>query len=134
MRWPTGYKENAPRPIAYPVSELYDKLLKGTVETPFEKKGKKHVYHLYVLKTKERDLLKRLLKEKNINCGIHYPIPLHMQPAYKHMNLNEGSFPETEKAAKDILSLPMYPELKATEIQQISKEICSIMQSNHAQF
>lgn len=74
------------------------------------------VYHLYVVRTKLRDPLQRFLSDQRIGCGIHYPIPIHLQPAYKFLGYKVGDFPITEKLAKEILSLPLYPEL--TDRQQ----------------
>jgi len=76
-------------------------------------------YHLYVIRTKKRDLLQRILKEKNISTGIHYPIPLHLQPAYRYLGCKNGDFPQAEKAVKEILSLPLYPELSNHQIEKI---------------
>ena len=71
---------------------------------------------MYVIRTEKRDELREFLESNGISCQIHYPIPLHLQPAYKHLNHKEGDFPVTEKVAKEILSIPLYPEL--TEEQQ----------------
>ncbi|MCK5233191.1 MAG: DegT/DnrJ/EryC1/StrS family aminotransferase [Candidatus Aenigmarchaeota archaeon] len=106
---------------------FYNKLLDETLATPLEKDGKKHVYHLYVIRTRKRDLLQKLLKESDISCGIHYPLPLHLQPAYKYMNLKKGDFPETEKAADEILSLPIYPELEKEKIKYVCEKIKSVL-------
>ncbi len=81
-----------------------------------------HIYHLYVIQSKRRDELLSFLKEKNIGASIHYPVPIHLQPAYSHIG-GRGILPETEKTAKDILSLPIYPELKASDISLITNAI-----------
>lgn len=106
---------------------FYNELLSETIDAPLEKDGKKHVYHLYVIRTKKRELLQKVLKENNISYGIHYPLPLHLQPAYKHMNLKKGDFPETEKAADEILSLPIYPELEKEKIKYVCEKIKSAL-------
>lgn len=87
--------------------------------------GKDYVtnYHLYIIRIKKRNELMEYLKDKKIYCGIHYPIPVHMQKSLKFLNYNKGKFPTTEKYAKEILSLPMFPELKVREIEKVSKVI-----------
>lgn len=101
---------------------LYNKLLKGVI-TPYEAEYAKHVYHLYVIRTKKRDELKKYLESNGISCGIHYPVPLHLQPAYSRLGLGKGSFSVTEKAAEEILSLPMFPELSEEEISYIAEKV-----------
>ena len=83
----------------------------------------KHVYHLFVIRTKKRDLLKNYLEKKGIATGIHYPVPIHLVPSFKSLGYKEGDFPESEKAAKEILSLPMFPELTDKEVRFTTAEI-----------
>src|SRR5437762_2168364 len=71
----------------------------------------RHVYHLYVVQSENRDALQNYLSERGVQTGIHYPLPVHLQPAYSTLGHREGDFPETEKQAKHILSLPMFAEL-----------------------
>ncbi|MBU0962493.1 MAG: DegT/DnrJ/EryC1/StrS family aminotransferase [Nanoarchaeota archaeon] len=104
-------------------AKLYDYLLKDIVETPKIDKNVKSVYHLYVIKCKKRDELQKFLTENEISIGIHYPIPIHIQKAYSYLSYKEGDLPETEKVAKEILSLPMYPELTEDEIRYICDKI-----------
>ncbi|MCK5030118.1 MAG: DegT/DnrJ/EryC1/StrS family aminotransferase, partial [Thermoplasmatales archaeon] len=94
---------------------FYENNLSENVKTPIEKKGAKHVYYMYEIRTKKRDKLMEFLKGKGISCGIHYPIPLHLQPAYVNLGLKPGSFPVSETLAKEILSIPIYPELTADQ-------------------
>ena len=103
----------------------YNELLKSIkdVQIPFEVKDSKHVYYLYCIKTSKRDELMNFLKEKGISTGVHYPIPLHLQPALKYLDYKEDDFPVTEKAAKEILSLPIYPELNEEEVKFICEKI-----------
>jgi dTDP-4-amino-4,6-dideoxygalactose transaminase len=104
------------------VAALYDKLLKGKVMTPYADKRADHAYHLYVVGVgKNRDQLLANLQAKGIGAGIHYPLPLHQQEAYAYMNLKDGSFPTTEGASKNILSLPINPHLTNEEINYISQ-------------
>ncbi len=89
------------------------------VLTPTEAAGRRHVYHLYVLRVKNRDQMLKNLADKGVNCAIHYPVPLHLQTAYQHMGLGKGSFPIAERCAEEIISLPMFPELTPEEVQQV---------------
>ena len=106
-------------------AKKYDDLLskvKG-VTIPKIKDGNSSVYHLYVIQVDERDKLKDFLSEKGIASGIHYPVPLHLQPAYSYLGLKEGAFPDTERISKRILSLPMFPELSDDQIERVAKAI-----------
>ncbi len=105
---------------------LYNEYLKGTdLATPVEIADVKAVYHLYVVRIK-KDLRQKLqdhLKSKGISTGIHYPIALPNLKAYARLNHKKNDFPEATKASEEILSLPMYPELKGTHISYIAQEI-----------
>ncbi len=104
------------------IASMYNKLLADTnIITPYEAKYAKAVYHLYVIRIKNRDKILNRLRQKGIGSGIHYPLPLHLQPAYKFLGYKKGDFPESEKAAAEILSLPMYPELSSKQISYITK-------------
>jgi len=95
------------------------------VQVPVEKAWAKHVYHLYVIRHPNRDALAAHLKEAGIATGIHYPLPLHLQPAYAFLGHKKGDFPATEEAARTILSLPMYPELTAAQVAQVAQAVKS---------
>jgi dTDP-4-amino-4,6-dideoxygalactose transaminase len=79
----------------------------------------KHVYHLYVIRHPDRDGLKAYLEEEGVTTMIHYPVPIHFQEAYKDLNYTSGSFPVAEQLSKEILSLPIFPQLKDEEIDRI---------------
>jgi dTDP-4-amino-4,6-dideoxygalactose transaminase len=104
---------------------LYNKHLQGIpgVVPPKEMPYAKHVYHLYVIRVTKRDELQKHLEEKGISTGLHYPVPLHVQKAFAHLGYKEGDFPVTENAAKEILSLPMYPELTEEQIKYVCSAI-----------
>jgi len=95
----------------------------NTIITPYEPEWSKAVYHLYIIRTKRRDDLQRYLSENGINTGLHYPIPLHLQAAYSNNGFNEGDFPITEKVAREILSLPMFPQLTEQQILYVTEKI-----------
>ncbi|MBU3934023.1 MAG: DegT/DnrJ/EryC1/StrS family aminotransferase, partial [Candidatus Omnitrophica bacterium] len=92
---------------------------KGFIIRPKEQNGTKHVYHLYVLRVKKRTALMKFLKSRGIGASFHYPIPLHLQQVYKELGYRRGDFPKTERAAKEIVTFPLYPELKKKEIDYI---------------
>jgi dTDP-4-amino-4,6-dideoxygalactose transaminase len=78
---------------------------------------------LYVIRAERRDALQAHLATHGIGTGLHYPLPLHLQPAYRHLGLNRGAFPVTERAADEILSLPMFPELTQEQVGQVADAI-----------
>jgi dTDP-4-amino-4,6-dideoxygalactose transaminase len=93
------------------------------VTPPHEPAWSKAVYHLYVVRTSDREGLMKRLAEAGIGSGIHYPIPLHLQNAYKWLNYRAGEFPVTEKAAVEILSLPMFPQLATDQLARVVDEV-----------
>jgi dTDP-4-amino-4,6-dideoxygalactose transaminase len=107
------------------VAALYDALLKEVEEivTPQVMPHNRHVYHLYVIRTPRRDELVRKLNEQGIGAAIHYPLPLHLQPAYRYLNHQPGDFPVAEACAREVLSLPMYPELTEEQITHVVNTI-----------
>lgn len=78
-----------------------------------------HIFHLYVVRTRNRDELQKHLNDRGIQTGIHYPIPIHLQEAYRDLGLGKGSFPVTEKLADEIVSLPMFAELTTDQIEHV---------------
>ncbi len=98
------------RHLAHRYHELFADL-KDSVTIPVEASWTKGVYHLYVVRVHGRELLQARLAEAVIGTGIHYPIPLHQQKAYQHLGYKTGDFPVTERAAREIVSLPMFPQL-----------------------
>lgn len=103
---------------------LYGKLLSGNnLLLPLEAKNARHVYHLYVVRAAKREALQKHLKNNGIATGIHYPIPVHEQPAYQYLGYKKGDFPISEAYAEQILSLPMYPELTEEQIAYVAKAI-----------
>jgi dTDP-4-amino-4,6-dideoxygalactose transaminase len=101
----------------------YTKHLSETIQTPVEAQHAKHVYYMYEIQTPKREQLRDYLKKQGIQTGIHYPIPLHLQPAYEYMNLKKGRYPVSEQLAEHILSIPMYPELTTNQQEYIIQQI-----------
>ncbi|HUK53171.1 MAG TPA: DegT/DnrJ/EryC1/StrS family aminotransferase [Candidatus Binatia bacterium] len=104
------------------------------LQLPYEPPWAKAAYHLYVVRTTERDALQKNLTEAGIGTGIHYPIPLHLQEAYRHLGYCEGDFPVAEAAAKEILSLPMYPQLVLEQQRQVAERLIQFFgRSTHSE-
>ena len=106
-------------------AHLYNELLSNVdgVITPVEADYAKHVYHIYAIRVQNRDTLIKKLTEKNIACGIHYPVPIHLQEAYSFLGYSKGSFPIAEKCAKEFVSLPMFPELTREQIEYVADNV-----------
>ena len=104
---------------------LYN-ILRGGIEdivTPFEADYAKHIYHIYAIRIKNRDSLIGALARKDISCGIHYPIPVHLQKPYHLLGYKKGRLPIAEKSAEEFISLPMFPELTHDQIEYVVSEI-----------
>jgi dTDP-4-amino-4,6-dideoxygalactose transaminase len=117
-------------------ARLYSRLFDGRDEiiTPQEAEYGLHVFHIYAIRVKNRDQLLRALGEKGIACGIHYPKPLHLQEAYRFLELGRGSFPVAERCAEEFLSLPMFPELTGEQIETVSGEIDTLLETAPEKF
>lgn len=110
---------------------LYTTFLSDLVITPKEPENTYHVYHLYSIRSKERDKIKETLYNHGFPSVVYYPIPMHLQSALKFLGYKEADFPVTEAVSKEILSLPIYPELPEEEIFQISQLILKCLQKNY---
>lgn len=89
------------------------------VRLPLANEYAEHVYHLYVIRTSQRDDLMRYLQEQGIGCIIHYPIPIHLQKAYRSMSWSSGDFPRSEEAAREVLSLPLFPTMTDEQVDYV---------------
>jgi len=102
----------------------YNNLLAGSgVEIPTEMPWARHVYHAYTLRSDDRDGLKNSLDAEGIQTGIHYPVPVHLQPAYADLGYRPGAFPQSEKAATEVLSLPLYPEITDPQLEAVTRGV-----------
>ena len=106
------------RNLAHRYHQLFAEV-KDSMVLPVEASWTKGVYHLYVVRVQDREALQARLAEAGIATGIHYPIPLHQQKAYQHLGHNTGDFPVTERVAKEIVSLPMFPQLLSTQQDEV---------------
>jgi dTDP-4-amino-4,6-dideoxygalactose transaminase len=111
------------------VAARYDAGLAGLpIGLPAEAPGRRHVFHLYVIRSERRDDLLAHLKAAGIDAGIHYPVPLHLQPAYASLGVRRGDLPETERAASEVLSLPIYPELAEDDQARVIEAVRSFFE------
>jgi dTDP-4-amino-4,6-dideoxygalactose transaminase len=90
---------------------------------PLVPEGHEHVFHQYTIRVENRDALHRILSEQKIGSAVYYPVPLHLQPLYASLGYKAGDFPHAEHAAKEVISLPMYPELRSDQIARVAETI-----------
>jgi dTDP-4-amino-4,6-dideoxygalactose transaminase len=106
------------------VAHRYHELLADTpLQLPREASWGESAYHLYVVRHAERDALKKHLEANKVGCALHYPLPLHLQKCYASLGYKAGSFPVAEKAARECLSLPIYPEMTDSQIERVAEVI-----------
>jgi len=107
----------------------YNRLLSqiSGVMPPLEPQGYEHVYHQYTIRIEYRDALQKFLSERQIGSTIYYPYPLHLQPIYSSLGHKPGDFPHAERAAQEVLSLPMYPELRNEQIARVVNAIAEFL-------
>jgi dTDP-4-amino-4,6-dideoxygalactose transaminase len=106
---------------------LYTELLSDKVMCPIEKKGVYHVYHQYTIRSPQRNEIQKRLREKGISSVVYYPVPLHLQEAIRFLGYTRGDFPVAEKASQEVLSLPIYPELKESVVEEIAEIIRDVV-------
>jgi dTDP-4-amino-4,6-dideoxygalactose transaminase len=100
---------------------MYRRALAGSdVVTPAERPDGRHVYHVYAVRVPQRDARRDALAARGIQTGVHYPIPVHLQPAYADLGYRRGQFPVAEAVAAEILSLPIYPELTEAQVEEVA--------------
>ncbi|NQU17102.1 MAG: DegT/DnrJ/EryC1/StrS family aminotransferase [Candidatus Saganbacteria bacterium] len=111
------------------LAKMYDQELSGIdLSLPLTRPNSTHVYHLYVVRSKQRDRILKFLGDREIRALVHYPVPLHLQPAYKKLVSNNTSLRESELAAEEVLSLPIYPELEQSDLRLVCDAIKEILQ------
>jgi dTDP-4-amino-4,6-dideoxygalactose transaminase len=106
-------------------ARVYNKYFAGSgVQTPSEQNGAKHVFHQFTIRVKNRDALKKKLDDEKVTSSmIYYPVPLHLQAAYKDLGVGPGRLPNTEQVSHEVLSLPMYPELTEAQIKTVTEAV-----------
>jgi dTDP-4-amino-4,6-dideoxygalactose transaminase len=102
---------------------LYDRMLAGLAESPYQPEWAKSVYHQYAIRVPERDRVFEQMKEAGVGVGIHYPIPLHQQRCFSHLGYKCGDFPVTEKVADEIISLPIFPEITVEQQEYVVEQL-----------
>jgi dTDP-4-amino-4,6-dideoxygalactose transaminase len=107
----------------------YDQLLALVAGvTPIsERPDVEAVYHLYVVQVDDRDGVRAKLGEVGVDTGVHYPVPIHLQPAYAHLGYKQGAFPVAERLAGRILSLPMFPEITPQQIEYVVEQLAKVV-------
>lgn len=112
------------------VARWYDDALDPRgVRLPKERPGCRHVYHVYVVRSDDRDGLRDSLGQRGIQTGIHYPIPVHLQPAHEDLGYHRGDFPVAEAIAREVVSLPIYPEMTREQVQFVAAAVSEACQS-----
>ncbi|MBN1183772.1 MAG: DegT/DnrJ/EryC1/StrS family aminotransferase [Bacteroidales bacterium] len=125
LKYLEGWLENRRR-----VADLYNDLLKGSsVVLPYVPEVMRHVYHLYVIRVKNREKIQSELKEAGIATGIHYPIALPNLQAYKYLGKSQADFPIASRYSNEILSLPMFPELTGEQVEHVCNQLKIALQS-----
>jgi dTDP-4-amino-4,6-dideoxygalactose transaminase len=105
------------------IAEVYSSVLQGIVKCPATKDDRTHVYHQYTVRSSQRDMIAQALQENSVSSVIYYPLPMHLQEAFTFLGYTEGDFPESEAAAKEVISLPIYPELSTETATFIAETI-----------
>ena len=108
----------------------YTRLLTGcaVAAAPIEAAGRRHVYHIYAVRSANRAVLHGILQAEGVQTGLHYPIPVHLQEAHADLGHRAGDFPQSEAAAREVLSLPMFPEMSGTQVEQV---VAAVRQEAH---
>ena len=102
----------------------YGRLLAGSgIIAPREMPYAKHVYHVYAVRSADRLTLQKSLQARGVQTGLHYPIPVHLQPAHRDLGYRAGQFPHSENAAREVLSLPLYPELPMEQLEEVADAV-----------
>lgn len=118
-RWTEARRRNAER-----YDRLFDEMdLIGDIRLPVVEDGNRHIFHQYVIRVDHRDELREFLRAKGVGTGIYYPRPLHLQECFEYLGYEEGNLPECEKAAKETLALPIYPELSQEQQEYVVDQI-----------
>ena len=113
------------------IAALYLQRLEGVgIDLPFERPESKHAYHLFAVGLPHRDKVASEMRRRGVQTGVHYPLPVHLQPAYRDMGYGLGAFPVSEKMAPETLSLPLYPEMTNEQVEYTATTLKSILQAD----
>ena len=111
------------------IARVYRQHLPPEVREPHAAKGAEHSYHQFVIVSSQRDAIIRRLDEEGIGYGIHYPTPIHLMRGYEFLGYNPGTLPVTERAAREVLSLPCYPELPLKAVRRVCSAVNDVARS-----
>jgi dTDP-4-amino-4,6-dideoxygalactose transaminase len=112
------------RAIARRYGELFAEASRaGRVTLPGEAAGRRHVYHQYVVRVADRDAVRRRLADRGVASSVFYPVPLHLQACFRDLGGREGDFPQAERAAREVLALPIFPELTDSEVERVAEAL-----------
>jgi dTDP-4-amino-4,6-dideoxygalactose transaminase len=107
---------------------IYDELLAGgRIVTPHIEQGNWSIYNQYVVRVPDRDAVKQQLADRGIGAAVYYPLPLHLQECFRYLGVGEGALPETERACREVLALPIYPELPEEHVRHVAQELRAIV-------
>jgi dTDP-4-amino-4,6-dideoxygalactose transaminase len=95
----------------------------GRVVLPVEARGREHVWHQYVVRVRDRDAVRKRIAERGVATSVFYPVPLHLQECFASLGGREGDFPQTERAAREVLALPMFAELRDDEVERVAAAV-----------
>jgi dTDP-4-amino-4,6-dideoxygalactose transaminase len=116
------------------IAAIYDEhLQRSRITTPLKSRGGEHVYHVYAIRRRDRDRIRLKLSEQGIGTGIHYPTPVHLQPAYMDLGYRSGHFPVSEILARETLSLPIYPELDEETVRHVCAALLRSIEVSHVE-
>jgi dTDP-4-amino-4,6-dideoxygalactose transaminase len=104
-------------------TSMLEENVSNAIVTPYEKEGNYHIYHQYTIRANRRDELQSYLQTHGISTIVYYPLPLHLQPVFSDLGYKEGDLPHTERAAKEVLSLPIFPELSESQQDYVVSKI-----------
>jgi dTDP-4-amino-4,6-dideoxygalactose transaminase len=107
------------------IAEVYSRELSSFVQVPKVLEDRQHIYHQYTVKVNDRDRLQAHLKERGISSAVHYPRPLHLQPAFAYLGYKKGDFPMSERLSEEVLCLPIYPEMEEKEVEAVVEGVRS---------
>lgn len=127
LRVKLRYLESWTKARQFHAQQYDEQLINANVQTPQIMPYSRHVYHIYAVRTTQRTALQQQLQQQGIQTGIHYPVPVHLMPAYADLGYQLGDFPQTELAANEVLSLPMYAELSVDQTKSVTHAINSFM-------
>ena len=125
-----GWTEARQRNAAFYDRAFGQARLGGNLTPPHASAGQRHIFNQYIVRVRERDALKEFLTSRSIGTEIYYPVPLHSQPCFHYLEYAAGAFPESERAARETLALPIYPELTETQLGHVVASVAEFFKAS----